>query len=240
MRVAESSINGSVIGPAESLKEKLDAIELWDSKTGYSSSFSEWIQKTRSGIDFEMTTVNFRYDVSESVKKYNKMLFENNFPNTNLGIEWKEIGERLTKKLELALEIPNQWKKGNTFRGIKLSNEFDFQNLVEQVIKPWLPSLEREAVVAKYDGQEKNIDFTINWNRILIEAKHIKDANTEAKALKEIIGVMKFYESNTRVQLLLFWTLIEKGYHMDIHKIESDLSDFVHSPIILVKFFYNN
>jgi hypothetical protein len=118
-----------------------------------------------------------------------------------------------------------------------LTNEYDFQNFIEQVIKPWLPSMEREVTVAKYDGQDKNIDFSINWNSILIEAKHIKDANTEAKALKEIEGVKKFYQANTSVRLLMFWTLVEKGYAMDIHKIEADFSDMVHQPIVLTKFF---
>lgn len=238
MKIAESAINGSAISTTtDTLDKKLDAIELWDSSTGFSLTFSDWQQKTRAGVEYPPSAMPISFDILESIRTYNKILDENNFPNTNLGIDWKEIGEKLTKILEISLTIPSKWTKGNTHKKIVLTNEYDFQNFVEMVIKPWLPSTEREITVAKYDGQDKNIDFSINWNSILIEAKHIKDANTEAKALKEIEGVKKFYQSNTHVKLLMFWTLVEKGYSIDTHKIETDFSDLVHQPIVLTKFF---
>lgn len=237
MKIAESAINGSAISSSsDSLDKKLDAIELWDKTTGFSTSFSDWVQRTRVGVEYPPTMLPLRFDIVESIRTYNKILDENGFPNTNLGIDWKEIGNKLTKILEVALTIPNKWKRGKTFNTIVLTNEYDFQNFVEQVIKPWLPTLEREVTVAKYDGQDKNIDFSINWNTILIEAKHIKDANTEAKALKEIEGIKKFYQSNTQVKLLMFWTLVENSYKMDTHKIEADFSDNIHQPIVLTKF----
>lgn len=237
MKIAESAINGSAVSSStDTLDKKLDAIELWGKTTGFSSTFTDWQQKTRAGVEFPPSSMPISFDIVQSITTYNKILDENNFPNTNLGINWKDIGEKLTKILEVSLTIPSKWKRGNTFRNIVLTNEYDFQNFVELVIKPWLPTLEREVTVAKYDGQDKNIDFSINWNTILIEAKHIKDANTEAKALKEIEGVKKFYQSNTNVKLLLFWTLVEKGYSIDRHKLEADFSDTVHQPIVLTKF----
>lgn len=238
MKIAESAINGSAVySNTDTLDIKLDAIELWNNTIGFSTTFVDWEQKTRAGVEFLPTQMPLNFDIVNCIKAYDKIIEENNFPNTNLGINWKDIGERLTKILTTAIVIPSKWTRGGTYRNIVLTNEYDFQNFVEQVIKPWLPSMEREVTVAKYDGQEKNIDFSINWNSILIEAKHIKDANTEAKALKEIEGVKKFYQSNTSVRLLMFWILVEKAYDIDIHKIEADFSNLIHQPVILTKFF---
>lgn len=238
MKVAESAINGSAIISLEiPLNEKLDAIELWNLNDGFSTSFEDWIQETRKGIRFETSILPLPTNPYECVSIYEKILSENNLPNSTLGLDWKQIGENLSKKIEIALTIPSKWKRGSSLKVINIDNEYDFQNLVEIVIKPWLPNLGREETVAHYDGQEKKIDFSINWNSILIEAKYIKDANTEAKALKEIEGVKKFYKSNTRVNLLLFWTFVKDGYSMDTHKIEIDFSDINNAPIIITKIF---
>jgi len=84
-------------------------------------------------------------DIVASIQAYNKIINDNKVPNTNLGVNWLEIGEKLTTILTIALGVPLNWKRGATFREIIFSNEYDFQNFVEQVIKPWLPSIEKDA-----------------------------------------------------------------------------------------------
>ena len=238
MKIAESVINGSAIhSDDKTLDSKLDAIELWDKENGFSTQFTDWTQKTRAGVDFKPTTMPLGKDHFAFIQEVRKILQEQRFPDTILGTNWVEIGETMSAILDSSLNLSSNWTRGKNYRKIELGNEYDFQNLIEQTFKPWLPSLEKDTIAAIYDNQKKLIDFSINWNTVLIEAKHIKDANTEAKALKEIEGVKKFYESNTNVKLLFFWVLVEKGYSIDKKKIETDFSKKVGDIIIITKLF---
>jgi|GEM_PF-3915800 len=239
---AESAINGSHLFSQNGLTTELKAIHLWNKQTGFSNNFTEWIQYTRKGISFEPSIGAYKYTLKDIVRDYDNILMENDFPSTNLGIDWLTIGERLTKKIQIALDFLPTWKRTKgTFIKVELSNEYDFQALIKLILKPWLPDLEPETSVAKFDGQEKFIDFSIQMNRILIEAKHIKDANTEAKSIKEMEGIKRFYMSNTNVRLLIFWVLYEADFDLDVHLLEKTFSDITNRNIIvLTKFFKNS
>ena len=59
-RVAESLANGSKVAarsPERDLVRQLDAIMLWDSKTGFNESFTEWDQPTADQVQFAKTVI---------------------------------------------------------------------------------------------------------------------------------------------------------------------------------------
>ena len=240
-KTAESAANGSVISSDNVLTEQVQAIELWDKSNSFNDSFEDWIQSLRDGVEIEPTYAKVSYDMYKAISDFKKIVADNDFPNTNLGFNWEVIGQSLSKKIENSIEFLSGWTgTSGSFNKVKLSNERDFQNLCELVLKPWLPSTQREVAVAKFDGQSKNIDFSIKSNRILIEAKHIKDSNTEAKAIKEIEGITKFYLSNTNVKLLLFWVLIEKNYDYDKSLLEDSFSNSNNDTVVITRIFTNN
>lgn len=237
---AESAANGSAIHSTENLVKELKAIQLWTKENGFSTEFNNWIQETREGVEFKQTVAYIPYNLNEAIKDFDNFIFENGFPHTNLGIDWEIIDNRLSNKIEIAIDFLNGWNgKSGSFNKVELTNEKDFQNLTELIIKPWLPDTERENVVAKFDGQEKKIDFSIEYNRILIEAKHIKDANTQAKVVKEIEGIKKLYLSNSNVKLLLFWVLVEENHQLDYPLFEKSFTGRNDNTIVLTKLFRN-
>ena len=237
---AESAANGSVISANTSLVKELNAIELWNKTDKLNEDFTDWIQELAKGVSIEPTFARIPYNLNQAIKDFDNILFENDFPNTNLGIEWDVIGQRLITKVSTALEFLSKWNgTSGTFNKIKLSNEKDFQNLCELIIKPWLPDTQRETTAARFDSQSKNIDFSIELDKILIEAKHIKDANTEAKAIKEIEGITKFYLSNTNVKLLMFWVLVEPSYDLDKALLEKTFTSKNENTFVITKIYEN-
>jgi predicted nucleotidyltransferase len=239
-KYADSVVNGSHIQAKENLAVEIKAVKLWDKANAFDPTFDDWLQFTREGIRFEQTLAYIPYNLNEAIKDFDNILSENDFPNTNLGIDWAIIGHRLSKKLDIAIEFLSKWnKKNGSFNKVQLTNESDFQNLIELILKPWLPDTERETTAALFDGQKKNIDFSIQMNRILIEAKHIKDANTEAKAVKEIEGIKRFYLANTNVQLLLFFVLLEPGHQFDTALYEKTFTGGNKTTKVITRIFVN-
>ena len=71
---------------------------------------------------------------------------------------------------------------------VRLASEYEFQDLFWISIKPWLPTLARQELAIIYDGQHKYADFSLFANSIVIEKKHVKDANTKAWVAKTLKG----------------------------------------------------
>jgi hypothetical protein len=238
----QSIINGSARYDANSIIKRLDAILLWDKNAGFSSSFNAWKQETDSETRFLPTMLPIRHSFGELVRNFASTVEEHGYPNTFLGGDWSEIGDKLCDIIDNSLEALSQLTprapniKEETLR---LQDEYDFQNLIYISLKPWLSSLEREAVTIRYVGQEKRADFSLVDSSLIIEAKHIRDTNTESQVTKTLEGLAQFYKQNTNVKLLLFLILTEPGVIKDIAKIQHDFSGDTKQPVIIVRIFNN-
>ena len=236
---ARSLVNGSsIVSDEGTVESKLDAVLLWSKDKNYNDSFNEWIQKTVLNANFAMTILPIMPgDITSTARRFAGELLEAGLPNTNIGAGWREIGQRIAEIVEAALDARFKLRTNDsniTSDSIEIANEYDFQNFIYLVLKPWLPTLEAEPYIVKFDGQKKHADFAIEGNSLVIEAKHIRDSSTKAAVLKTLEGLRNFYQVNPNLKSLLFLILVDQDVDIDAHLIRSQFSRIDDDPPIIV------
>ncbi len=173
----------------------------------------------------------------------NKLKIEN-YPIVFLGHSWKNICTEIILIIERMFDVPRKFSNGSKAKNInevslKISSEYDFQNLIHLVLRPWLPSLEAENIAIIFDGNTKNADFSINSNSIIIEAKYIDTTGKKNDTMKTIEGLKRFYLANASVKALIFLLLVEETVVIDKYKIEHEFSQVNNEPIVIVNVISN-
>jgi len=241
--IGRSILNGSSIATENgNLVNEIDAILLWDNINGYSSTFDRWEQFTLKNVSFIPTLLPIPNNFEGIARKFTSILEEKGYPNTFLGTDWEEVLYKISSIISQSIDVPEYFNARAKFiskNNFKLNDEYDFQNLIHIVLKPWLPSVDSENLVIRYNDQNKNADFSILKNTIIIEAKHIKTDNDRAGILKTVEGLKEFYKQNANVKGLLFLILVNKSVVLDDWKIESDFSYKSTTPIVLTKIIRN-
>lgn len=247
-QVAKSVINGSCIQYSNdnkwgysSLFEQLDAKLLWDKKIGFSSDFSDWLQQTLNGINYAMSVIPSYpiHDFKETVDAALQTLKASGIRTFYAGSTWREISESIIKLIITGLNRPLKYqKRANSFsyENLKIENEYDFQNLIQFILRPIFPDIAPEPFVIMLDGNKKKADFAISENRIVIEAKWIDTANKKDNVLKTIKGLSDFYTQNPNVCSLIFLILCKKGVLLDKNVLEQQFSFEKNVPPIFVRF----
>lgn len=218
--------------------------KLWN-LIDYDASSINW-QEQLDAIIFHLvrTRQKFIQSPEKQINAFFSTLKDDGFPNTFLGKNWKEACSNICDIIERSLEIPEKFANGTRAKNIntstlKISSEYDFQNLIHIVLRPWIPSLEAENIAIVFDGNTKNADFSINSNSIIIEAKYIDTTGKKNDTMKTIEGLKNFYKLNANVKSLIFLLLVEDNVSIDKHKIENEFSDFNKSPLIMIKILTN-
>ena len=213
----------------------------------YDESSSEWEDKL-SSIIYHLVKVRKRFiekSIDQQYEILNKYFEENDYPNTSLGINWTNICLKISEIIERSLLVPSKFSNGSKAKNINkqsiiIQSEYDFQNLIHIVLRPWMPSTEAENIAIVFDGNSKNADFSIMGNSIIIEAKYIDSTGKKNDTLKTLEGLKQFYKQNGNVKSLLFLILVEKSVSIDKHKIENEFTQINSEPSILVKIYENN
>lgn len=240
-RAAESVVNGSSIFSTEgNLTSLLQAVRIWSATGGFDDGASvDWEQFTLKDAHFERTILPVSRDFAEVANNLRRKLEEADLPDTHLGFEWAEIGRSVAEIVKRG--IITSKKLGKKAKNISndnlcIANEYDFQNLIQLVLKPWLPSLEKEPFQVKYAGQEKYADFGVKNNQLVIEAKFAADKSEEAAVMKQLSGLTDLYRTAPNIRCLLFLWYVPESIKLDVAKIEHDFSnDTKRSPIILTR-----
>ncbi len=230
-KLAHSIMNGSVICFNEGkwaykdIIDQLDAILLWSSGNGFSTSFDDWEQRSAIGVDFSMSIIpsNVTAVGNVDVNKYIQKLKKEGIITYYAGGSIGEITESIIKIVRNTFNIPSTYQKraeNFSFNKIKIENEYDFQNLIQFMLKPIFYDIESEPFMVKFDGNEKYADFALCNNKIVIEAKWINSESKEAEVLKTIEGLGDFYKKNPQIESLVFLLLYEKNMVFDKNKIE--------------------
>ncbi|TAH19868.1 MAG: response regulator [Cytophagales bacterium] len=217
--------------------------KLWN-LINYESDSYEWQSKLNSIVQH---LIKVRQDfLNASLENQLDGVFEKlksqNYPVAFLGHDWKTICKSIIDIVERSLEVPSKFSKkakNINLNTVKIESEYDFQNLIHLVLRPWLPSMEAENIAIIFDSSSKIADFSINANSIIIEAKHIKDTNTRNTVMKTIEGLKNFYQGNANVKSLIFLLLVEDSVDIDKHKIENEFSIFTKEPYVFVSVIIN-
>lgn len=243
LKEARSVVNGSVISAPQGINvtDLVGAIPIWERGRGFVDGAEKREEVSDEGVEFLMTIAApaLPKDYKKVVSDYLALLGEQGYPNTHIGYDWVEIGERLSGIIRHALDTRG-WltpkAKRITTASLRIESEYDFQNFVHLVLRPWLVDMEPEGVTIRVNGQDKRADFHVNRSRVVIEAKYFDDANSRAAVSKSLEGLKSFYQNNANVRLLLFW-IATKGVNFDKLKLERTHSCLNDQPMILVKCF---
>lgn len=113
---------------------------------------------------------------------------------------------------------------GNAKRGkgshVTLSVEYDFQNLTELVLSPFLP-ISREPFVVEVAGAKRSADFALADSRVVLELKFAKDGSELSAQLKDAHAVLREYLEHPGVELALGVIGIAEEVDADVNAIES-------------------
>lgn len=219
--------------------------KLWN-LIDYEENSSTWEDQLQS-IIFHLVKVRQQF-ISASFANQSEVVIDylenNSLPNTSIGFSWKEIAINIATLVEKSLDVPSKFSNGAKAKNIntdtvKISSEYDFQNLIHLVLRPWIPSIEAENIAVIFDGNTKNADFSIKSNSLIIEAKYIDSTGKKNDTLKTLEGLKLFYSNNANVKVLLFLILVENNVKIDKHKIEEEFNQYGKEPVVCVKVMYN-
>lgn len=220
-------------------------MKLWN-LIDYEVDSSNWKDQLNS-IIFHLVKTRQKF-LSASIEKQFSILLskleDDNYPNTFLGCDWLAISKNITSVIEKSLDIPSKFCNGSkakniNLESIKISSEYDFQNLIHLILRSWIPSTEAENTAIIFDGNSKNADFSIKSNSIIIEAKYIDSTGKKNDTLKTLEGLKDFYKMNSNVKSLIFLILVEETVEIDFHKLEDKYNQVLTEPITFVKFLRN-
>jgi len=219
--------------------------KLWN-LIDYEENSSNWEDQLKS-IIFHLVKIRQQF-ISASFSNQSDLVIDylenNSLPNTLIGFKWKDVANNIATIVEKSLDVPSKFSNGTKAKNInvssiKISSEYDFQNLTHLVLRPWLPSLEAENIAVIFDGNTKNADFSVKGNSLIIEAKYIDSTGKKNETLKTLEGLKTFYSSNANVKAMLFLILVENEVVIDKHKIESEFSQQSKEPTVSIRVMYN-
>lgn len=243
MNTAVSSSNGSKVRTDHrSLIEKLDAILLWKHDQGFNPSFEDWTQYTHERVVFKKTTMLGEASPDDIYRSLIGCLEKNGLPSaTVLGGDQFSIAEKILDVIKNGVNALGNLKKreGISFGPQHLKSEYDFQNCIESVLKPWLPDLQREPFQISYSEMDKFADFSFSNGAFVIEAKYISDRNKLNQVITDIKGLKEIYFKNTGTRMLTFPVLYEPDTEIDCAFFETDLSGNWDGRGSLIRFIQN-
>ena len=239
-RSADSAVNGSRI-VREDLRQALDARMLWQQESGFAqdANWPGWIQEVAVGVDFPMTVIAPDWD--HLALRYEDVLERQGLPNTTLGTSWLTAGRRVEEIIGRGLRVSSLFNSKApvlTADVTRPTNEYDFQNLIAAVLRPWIPTLERETVAVTFAGQKKLVDFSACGNKLLIEAKHMTQTSAAA-VVKTLEGLADFYANHPNARVLVFAVLVEPDVDFDDEAASSKYTHELSTPYVLTTFLRN-
>jgi hypothetical protein len=234
---AVSCLNDSFVEADTPLQvaERLQAVTFWTRHGGQLPGLPfPILQDVATNVVFEATSLPNLHVAEEARRTLFKTAAANGMPELpHIGTTALECAEFIVEVMRRLIIDPDTLsKRGQAATGwtTRLKSEYDFQDLLWIVVKPWLPGFAREEVTISYDGHDKKADFSYANNQLVIELKHITSTGTMASVLKTLKGLADFYTRHPNIRVAIFAILVEPSVQLDAARWESDYSQLSTAP----------
>jgi hypothetical protein len=124
--------------------------------------------------------------------------------------EIEELLDILIKGLRRAMYPLTHRRKGA--QPISFSNEYDVQDLLHALLRPWVADIRPEEFTPSYAGSSTRMDFLLPAHRIVIELKFVRDRNHARKIGDELIVDIDHYQQHPGCSRL--WCVVFDHDHL--------------------------
>ena len=123
--------------------------------------------------------------------------------------EIEEVVRVLVKGLPRAMH-PLTHRRKNA-QVLLFSNEYDVQDLLHALLRPWVADIRPEEFTPSYAGSSTRMDFLLPAHRLVIELKFIRDRTHAKKVGTELIVDIEHYRKHPKCQIL--WCVVYDPNH---------------------------
>ena len=116
----------------------------------------------------------------------------------------EEVVEVLVKGLRRAMHpLTHRRKNAQVFA---FSNEYDVQDLLHALLRPWVADIRPEEFTPSYAGSSTRMDFLLAAHKLVIELKFVRDRVHAKKVGDELIVDIAHYGKHPECQIL--WCIV--------------------------------
>ncbi|HHY8047670.1 TPA: transposase [Escherichia coli] len=173
--------------------------------------YAEWKEK-RDRIEAVLQENGLRY------YRFGRVLPEGHIPSHNMDYpetiityqqpvmpeKVENLLERLVKGLQRAMHPLTHRRKGS--QSLSFSNEYDVQDLLHALLRPWVQDIRPEEFTPSYAGSSTRMDFLLPAHKLVLETKIVRDRSHAKKIGDELIIDIEHYRRHSDCKNL--WCVI--------------------------------
>ncbi|MBD8144113.1 transposase [Pantoea agglomerans] len=112
--------------------------------------------------------------------------------------------ERLVRGLQRAMHPLTHRRKGS--QNLTFSNEYDVQDLLHSLLRPWVQDIRPEEFTPSYAGSSTRMDFLLPAHELVLETKIVRDRSHAKKIGDELIIDIEHYRRHSECKNL--WCIV--------------------------------
>ena len=121
----------------------------------------------------------------------------------------EELLQVLVRGLRRAMHPLTHRRKGT--QSLVFSNEYDVQDLLHALLRPWVADIRPEEFTPSYAGSSTRMDFLLPAHKLVVELKFVRDRVHAKKIGNELIVDIEHYRKHPECQTL--WCVVYDPNH---------------------------
>jgi hypothetical protein len=121
-----------------------------------------------------------------------------------------ELLEILLKGVRRAMDPLTYRRRGA--QSLSFSTEYDVQDLIHALLRPWVADIRPEEVTPSYAGSSTRMDFLLPNHKIVLELKFVRDRNHAKNIGNELIVDINHYQKHPDCEHL--WCVVFDQDHL--------------------------